>query len=267
MVNVREIAKAFAEGKPYFDGKYMVLKSHLHKYIEDRAIAYVNLNYICTESVPASILIRITSYIDSLEREVVYVFINSAPNASEAVEIFNEVSDCIHDIAGVRITAFTVDNDAVYLSIRGRKYPYREYKNETTIFKRERSGMYVEVRGYYNRFVLFRDCRECVEYATIVSELRKRIGKLFEEFKHWYHELDTEALENILGYPVYKRMARLRYTVNSMLNRDVVVENVGMYLWNRTPRGVVAEYKSMARRLEQYVEKVKEIYTLNTLTS
>jgi hypothetical protein len=265
MVNVREIAKAFAEGKPYFDGKYLVMKSHFHGYIEDRVIAYVN--YIGTESVPAPILIRITSYIDSMEREVVYVFINSAPNVSEGVEILNEISDCIHDIAGVRITAFTVDNDAVYLSIRGYKYPYREYKNKTTIFKRERSGMYMEVRGYYNRFALFRDCKECVEYATIVSELRKRIDKLFNEFRQWYYKLDAEALENILGYPIHRRMARLRYTVKSMLNRDVVVENVGMYLWNRTPRGIVAEYESMARRLEQYVDKAKEIYTLNTLTS
>jgi hypothetical protein len=265
MVNAREIAKAFAEGKPYFDGKYLVVKMHPYEHCEKRAIAYTS--YIGTESIGTDTFVYISFHRDYLNCEAVYVSINKAPNVSEAVEILNEVSDYIHDIVGVRITAFTVDNDAVYLLIKGRKYPYREYKNKTTIFKRERSGKCIEVRGYYNRFALFRDCKECIEYATIVSELRKRIGKLFEEFRQWYCKLDAEALESILGYPIYRRMARLRYTVNSMLNRDVVVENVGMYLWNRTPRGVVAEYESMARRLEQYVEKAKEIYALNTLTS
>jgi hypothetical protein len=264
MVNAREIAKAFIEGRPYFDGKYLVVKWHPYEESEVRAIAY--FKYVTGEqTIGITMLYLGTSR--GVKREDKYLFINKVPDVSEGVEILNEVSGYIYGVTGVKITAFTVDGDsAVYLAVKGCKYPYREYKRVMTIVKRESASEAVWVQGYYRRFELFRECKECVEYAKRIEELKTELSKLYDEFAEWYYKLDYEQLQQLLGKHPRRALKELEYTVNSLKHRNVTVTNIGMYI-DKTPKETYQRYLWLYNTLSALVDKAREIYTLQTLTS
>jgi hypothetical protein len=225
-----------------------------------RAIAY--FKYVSGEqTIGITMLYLETSR--GVKREDKYLFINKVPDVSEGVEILNEVSDYIYDVIGVRITAFTIDNDnAMYLDIKGHEYPFREYKRVMTITKMEN----VWVQGYYKRFALFRDCKQCIEYANRIAELKRRIDELYNEFLRLYYTLDSEDLENVIGSPLYRKMKELRYEVHKLINSNIIV-NTGMYIGKRLPIQVLRAYERMAEKLNEMIAKAKELYTLRSLTS
>jgi ElaB/YqjD/DUF883 family membrane-anchored ribosome-binding protein len=264
MVNVREIAEAFIEGKPYFDGKYLVVKRHPHEYCEVRAIAYFR-GVTCDQTISNTML-----YLDisrDVKREDMYLFINKLPDVSEGVEILNEISDYIYDVIGVRITAFTIDNDnAMYLAVKGYEYPFREYKRVMTIVKRESASEAVWVQGYYRRFALFRDCKECEEYAKRIEELKTELSKLFDELEEWYYKAGYKQLQQVLGERPRRALKELEYRVNTLKNRNVTVANIGMYI-DRTPKETYQRYLRLYNTLSALVDTAREIYTLQTLTS
>jgi len=260
MVNAREIAKAFIEGRHYFDGRYLVVKS---QYTEDRAIAYIK--FVGFDLVETRTFVYISFYRDYLNRESVYIFVNHAPDAYEAVEIINEISDYIHSVAGVKITAFTIDNDnALFLAVKGYKYPFREYKNEMTILKKERSSESILVKGYYRRFALFRDCKACIEYAERIKEYETRIENLYNELIEWYSRLDYEQLLQLFNESPRRVLKTLKYTIHTLINRGTIVENIGIYL-DKTPKSTYQQYERLYNKLLELVNKAKELYTLQTL--
>jgi len=230
-----------------------------------RAIAYFR-SVTCDQTISNTMLYLVTDR-DYLYREDRYLFINKVPEVSEGVEILNEVSDYIYDVTGVRITAFTIDNDnAVYLAIKGYEYPFREYKRVMTIVKRENTSEVIWAQGYYRRFALFRECKECEEYAKRIEELKTELSKLFNELEEWYYKVGYEQLQQVLGERPRRALKELEYTVNTLKRRNVTVANIGMYI-DKTPKETYQRYLQLYNKLSALVDKARELYTLQTLTS
>jgi hypothetical protein len=252
MVNVN-VVKAFIEGWHYFDGRYLVTTRNTdygYCKCDDRVIAD-HASIPEDDYMKFKTLLYLSICRDS-NNEYIALLINKAYDVASGVAILNEVSDYIASITGVKMTAFTVEENVMYIRIEGHKYPYREYNNKTTLVKMRSKGRYVKIYGYYNRFALFRDS-QCIEYAMRINELRDRIMKLYNELMGWYYKLDFEDLEKLHEV---KR-----------LDRNILVPSVGMYIGRRSPRQVLRAYERMAEMLEEMVTRARELYTLRNLTS
>jgi hypothetical protein len=268
MVNVREIVKAFIEGKLYFDGRYLVYTRNTY-YGDSKCCVKVVSDQTRLEDdyIRFKTFIHLSMCRDPYNyNEDVSMFINSAFDVGIDVEVVNELSDYIYTLTGVKMSAFTVEEGVMYIAFKGFEYPFREYKHKTTLVVRKGKGQCVKIYGYYNRFALFRDCKQCIEYANKITELRSRIERLYDEFLRWYYTLDSEDLENVLGSPFYRKMKEIRYEVHRLIDNNIIADT-GMYIGKRSPRQALRAYERMAEKLEEMIAKARELHTLRSLTS
>ena len=258
-VNPEQIAEAFINKQPYYDGKYIVV--HRDRFFDAVSVIGVDVDATMDRVFGRPILYMAVPRESSEDRSVLVII---DPRNVEDVEVFNAVFKRLKDIIGVEMSAVKMAG-RVGIAIKGFKYVFMEHYVMTKMI--DRRG--VRILGYVKRFAPFNSCHECLDISERIKELQSRLIYESNELSDIIIRVDSMKLREILaetGLNLYQVRETLR-RAESMARRDIVIDGVGIYIGSDSPRALLSRYKSTLNEISEIVAKIKEEIVFEKLLS